>query len=280
MKKLIYLVGLLAMSCGHESFPVAMDGEETLVRFRVTGDFDRASFTRGDLIADGNSMTDLWVFDYVDGECVQSLHLAPEDEGWGQPSLTMKHGEHNVCFVAARGDEPVINEDEQVIEWTVPRDAFWGEANVSVSQSVPTTEVVLNRVATKLRLVATDIVPATAETVTATPAKWYYGLNYYTGEPAKEKEKGRSVTIPPSYAGTTGQLVVSFFGLSGLSEWNTDITLESKDADGNTIGSARIAAAPFKANRVTEYSGRLFTKDGSMDVSLMDEWMSAHTGTW
>lgn len=283
MKKLFYAVtvALLTAGCSQEapSDMVINDGE-TLVHFRVTGDFDRPTFTRGDLSADGSEMTDLWVFDFVNEECVQTLHLTPENEDWGDPSITMAHGEHNVCFVASRGDEPVVDEDAQTITWSVPRDALWGDLDLEVTQTTAPVAVTLDRVATKLRLVATDAVPMNAKTVAATPAKWYYGLNYWTGEPAGEQAKERTVTIPASYLGTSGQLVVSFFGISGTSEWFTDVALRSKDADGNVIGSATIAAAPFKANRATEYSGRLFTKEGSMDVTLNAEWLDAYTGTW
>lgn len=88
------------------------------------------------------------------------------------------------------------------------------------------------------------------------------------------------MTIPASYAGTEGKLSISFFGISGSAEWTTDVVLSSRDAQGNVIGSATIVGAPFKANRATEYSGRLFTKDGQMDVSLNAAWADAYTGTW
>ena len=282
MKKLFYFaVALLAAGCSQETpSDAALNDGETLVHFRVTGDFGRPTFTRGDLSADNSNMTDLWVFDFVDEECVQTLHLTPEDEDWGEPAITMAHGEHTVCFVVSRGDEPVVDEDAQTITWSVPRDAFWGDLDLEVTQTTAPVTVTLDRVATKLRLVATDPVPANAKTVAATPAKWYYGLNYWTGEPTGEQAKERTVTIPSSYAGTEGQLVVSFFGISGTSEWFTDVVLRSKDADGNVIGSATITAAPFKANRATEYSGRLFTKEGSMDITLNAEWLDAYTGTW
>lgn len=282
MKKLFYVaIALLAAGCSQETpSDAALNDGETLVHFRVTGDFDRPTFTRGDLSADNSNMTDLWVFDFVDEECVQTLHLTPEDEDWGEPAITMAHGEHTVCFVVSRGDEPVVDEDAQTITWSVPRDAFWGDLDLEVTQTTAPVTVTLDRVATKLRLVATDAVPTNAKTVAATPAMWYYGLNYWTGEPDDEQTKERTVTIPASYAGTEGQLVVSFFGISGTSEWFTDVVLRSKDADGNVIGIATITAAPFKANRATEYSGRLFTKEGSMDITLNAEWLDTYTGTW
>ena len=283
MKQVFCFVAAAAMmaACTQVNDMNAGIGEnETLVQFRVSGDFERPTFTRGELSADGSSMTDLWVFDFVDGECAQSLHLTPEDEGWGAPAMVMSLGEHNVCFVAARGDNPELNEEEMTIMWAIPKDAFWGETTLNVSQNTTPVSVTLDRIATKLRLLATDAVPANAAVVAATPETWYYGVNYFTGEPTGEQKKERTVTIPSSYAGTDGRLAISFFGISGSAEWTTDVVLSSRDAQGNVIGSATIVGAPFKANRATEYSGRLFTKDGQMDVSLNAAWADAYTGTW
>ena len=47
--------------------------------FTVKGDFAAPTFSRGYLSADGKEMTDLWVFDYVDGVCVQQLHQSATD---------------------------------------------------------------------------------------------------------------------------------------------------------------------------------------------------------
>ena len=51
-------------------------------------------------------------------------------------------------------------------------------------------------------------------------------------------------------------------------------------ADGSIIGSAVINDAPFKANRITEYSGPLFGSDGKMALSLNGTWDDSYQGTW
>lgn len=252
-----------------------------LVTFNLTGEgFGSPTFTRATAL-DESDMTDLWVFDFEDEECVQSLHLTPEDEGWSAPQMTLAMGEHNVCFVASRGDDPELDEDAQTITWTVPRDCFWADKDVTVSQSSGSSvAVALNRVATKLRVVITDEVPANVATISVKPPNWYYGLNYWTGEPAGQREQERSVTVPSSYVGTTGQLAASFFGLSTKNEWTTDVVVTSKNSDGEAIASVTITAAPFKAGRATEYSGRLFGQDAGMSVTLNDEWQDSYVGSW
>jgi hypothetical protein len=79
--------------------------------------------------------------------------------------------------------------------------------------------------------------------------------------------------------GTTN-LTLSIFGLSTTNEWQTDVSLVAKDGEGATVSSISIADAPFKANRTTAYSGRLFTNSGAFSLSLNDEWDTDYTGTW
>lgn len=249
--------------------------------FTVKGDFGAASFTRGYLQADGQDMTDLWVFDYVDGVCVQTVHQTAESEGWGQPTMALVYGSHHVYFVASRGDGATVDADGHTITWTGPRDTFWKDYAVDVlSTSNGNRAVTLDRVATKLKVTVTDEVPTGCKAVKVTPERWYYGWDYVNGVAVASQQTERSVAVPESYAGTTGQLVVSIFGLSGANEWVTNVSIKATDASDAVIGSASIVGAPFKANRSTEYSGSLFGSAGNLDVSVNSEWENAKTGTW
>ena len=284
MKKLSYLaaVALVALltACTTSDVPQPEAQTHSLVTFNLGGEgFGNPTFTRAISLGESD-MTDLWVFDFVSEECVQSLHLTPEDAAFSAPQLTMSMGEHEVCFVASRGTGPVLDETAQTITWDIPRDTYWASKVVTVGQSTGSISVTLDRVATKLRLVITDEVPTNAAVVAVRPSQWYYGLNYWTGDPVANDTKERTISVPASYIGTTGQLNCSFFGLSTKNEWTTDVTIEGRDADGGIMGHAVIASAPFKANRATEYTGRLFSGEGSMSISLNDAWEDSYTGTW
>jgi len=291
MKKLIVMALAAAFMCGCEK-PVMDDAIEVSVdsgskvptkkfTFTVKGDFGAAIFTRGYLSADGQSMTDLWVFDYVDGTCVQTVHQTAEDEAWGRPVLTLGYGSHHVYFVASRGDGATLDDAGHTITWTGPRDTFWKDYEVEVvSTSNGNRAVTLDRVATKLRVTVNDEVPATCKAVTVTPERWYYGYDYVNGVAVASQQTKRKVSVPESYIGTSGQMSVSIFGLSGADEWVTNVSIEAQDADGGVLGSATITGAPFKANRSTEYSGNLFGSAGGLDVSVSSDWDSPKTGTW
>lgn len=283
MKKYLFfaLTALLVCGCGKSLIEENESPTAKKITFRVDGDFTSPTFTRAALSANGSDMTDLWVFDFIDEECVQSIHLTPEDEDFGAPTLTMAQGSHTVCFVVSRGDGATVDESARTIEWSKVSDTFWADLDLTITQSSPgNVAVTLNRVATRLRLTIEDAVPTGVTSVDITPTKWYYGLNYWTGDAAVQKTNiTRTISVPSSYVGTTG-LSLSIFGLSNTTEWTTDVALQAKDGDGATVSSVSIANAPFKANRTTQYSGRLFGNDGAFTLSLNDEWDDPYSGTW
>lgn len=226
-------------------------------------------------------MTDLWVFDYMNGVCVQSLHQTNEDADWGIPKMSLQYGGHHVYFVASRGGVPSLNDEEHLLTWDTTRDTFWKDYEVNVvSTSNGNRAVTLDRVATKIVVSVNDEVPAECVTVTVIPERWYYGLDYVTGEAVSVQKKSRTVTVPASVIGTSGKLSITIFGLSGADEWTTNIGIQARNVKGEVIGAATIVDAPFKRNRSTEYNGNLFGSCGGLDVSVNDEWEQSKAGTW
>lgn len=252
--------------------------------FTVKGDFtsEWKPVTRGYLSADGKDMTDLWVMDYVGGQLVQQIHQSDNTaEDFGKPVMNLAYGAHQVYFIASRGVSPVLDTDAHTITFDNVRDTFWKRYDVSVvATSNGNRAVTLDRVVTKLRLTFTDEVPAAANSISIVPHTWYYGIDYLTGQPASAQTDAATViTIPDASKGQTG-IQASLFGFSGADEWNTDVVISSRTATDAVLGSATITAAPFKANRVSDYSGPLFSAGGSMSLSLNGEWITPYEGTW
>lgn len=296
MKKCVLslLAAMVLTGCEKEIMNNAADGDSTTVSdggtiekrftFTVKGDFtnDWKPVTRGYLSADGKDMTDLWLFDYVDGQLVQQLHQQDNAaDDFGRPVLNLTYGTHHLYFVASRGTSPVLNVADHTITWSSVRDTFWKDYEVSVvSTSNGNRAVTLDRVVTKLMLTFTDAISSDAFSINFTPATWYYGLDYTTGEPTEATTSQTIVTtLPESYKGQS-DVVLSYFSLSSSGEWTSNVSLNSKDADGNIIGQANMTAVPFVRNRQTEYSGPLFTSGGALSLSLDDEWDASATGSW
>ena len=225
------------------------------------------------------SMTDLWLFDYIGDELKQTIHQTATDANFGTPAINASYGDHTIYFVASRGDSPVI--DGTTISWTKPSDTFWGSLSLNVQPSSATNNpVTLHRVATRLRITVTDEVPDGLAKLCITPARWYYGLNILTGEATDERDTERSVNVPASYIATTGQLMMSVFGMSPDAEWQTSVVVAAKTASDAVINSITLADVPLKRNRITAYSGTLFAASRSIAISLTDDWSDDYTATW
>ena len=285
----IYVMGmvmaLMLMGCEqsvtNDADQEAMQGEKEIC-FRCEGDFGNASFTRASLAADGKEMTDVWVMDYMGGQLVQQKHQSATDDDFGQPSLTLAYGQHHIYLVASRGEGPTLSTTDHKITWTKPLDTFYKDYVITVNGGTSAKQnVEMARAVTRLKLTVDDLVPADIATVTVTPGKWYYGLDYLTGEATEAKtNEPRVMSIPATMAGTTGELNVNVFGFSGATEWTTDIAVVAKNSTNDVIGSASIAGAPFKVNRVTNYNGNLFVNAGGFWLTLMGTWDTEYTGTW
>ncbi len=238
---------------------------------------DNASTTRATMSE--VSMTDLWLFDYIGDELQQTIHQAASDADFGNPTINAAYGDHTIYFVASRGDSPVI--DGTTISWTKPSDTFWTSRSITIAPSTSASQTIsLQRVATRLRLTVTDEIPATLAQICITPSHWYYGIDYLTGEATDDRQTERTVNVPASYIGTTGQLYANFYSMSPSSAWQTDITMKAKDGDGGVISQIGIADVPLERNRVTNYSGTLFNANRTVTISVDSDWGEDISGTW
>ena len=260
------------------------DGSPVAITFAISGDFTLTShdFTRA-LTADGKDMTDVWVLDYVDGTLVQQLHQSDNTAAdFGTPTLNLSIGTHHIYFVASRGFAATLNTDDHTLTFGTVRDTFWKDYAITITSGTASSSrsVTLDRVVTKLKVVFSDAIPAGATTFNITPATWYYGINYTTGEPiSATPSQPITVNIPSSEIGVVNE-AVSIFGFSSATEWTTDIDINCKSASDAVLGSTTITSAPFVRNRVSEYTGPLFGDSGAMMLSLNATWDDSYTGTW
>lgn len=253
--------------------------------FTLKSDFsnDWKPVTRAYLQADGRDLTDVWVLDYDGGgNLLQQLHQDDNTaEDFGKPVMSLKYGSHHVYFIASRGQNPTLNTDAHTLSFTKVLDTFYKDYEVSVaSTSNGNRAVTLDRIVTRLHLFFTDAVAADAATINITPSTWHFGFNYITGAMADTKSNfTTTINVPSTSIGSTTESA-NLFGFSPATEWTTNVTINSKTSSNTIIGQATIEDAPFKPNRVTEYSGPLFSAGGTMTLSLNTTWQTAATGTW
>lgn len=251
--------------------------------FSIQGDFELNThgFTRA-LEADGKTMTDVWVLDYVGTSLQQTIHQTSDDDDFGTPTLSLAIGTHHLYFIASRSQNPTLNTDAHTLSFSKVLDTFYKdyELTIAAGTSSGSRAVALDRIVTKLKLVFSDAIPEGAASFSVTPTTWHYGFNYMTSAPtATASSQSVAITIPSSSIGKTGESL-NVFGFSAATEWSTDVAISCKTSDNSVLGSATIAAAPFQRNRVSEYTGPLFGDNGSMTLSLNADWNTSYTGTW
>ena len=290
MKKMMMALAVAAIlpSCTKNDEPETMPTLEislpsdsiathATVTFAFGGDVEIRPITRASLTE--LSLTDVWVFDYVSGQLQATTHQTASDASFGSPSLTVDYGDHTFYFVASRGDTPTI--DDTTISWAKPSDTFWATVSLTVSPGSSITQAVsLHRVAARLRITVTDEIPASLASLSVTPSHWYYGLDITTGDAADDRQTARTVNVPASYVGNTGQLIASFFTISPSTQWTTDITLKATGTDNSTLSSISIKDVPMQRNHVTSYGGSILNAGRSVTITSDDEWVEDTPVTW
>lgn len=240
------------------------------------GEITHHAMTRGTL-ADA-SITDLWLFDYMDEELKQTIHQSSTDDGFGSVAVTAETGDHSFCFVASRGTGATVSGG--TIAWEKPSDTFWAKTALSVTPQTATAQSVdLQRVATKLKITITDEVPAALSKLTIVADTWHSGINALTGMPTAAAVRTSTINVPASYIGTTGQLVASVFGICG-DDYTTNVSVTASDANSQTIASVTLDDVPMKRNTTTSYSGPLFTRQPTFSMTVADSWGEDITDTW
>ena len=305
MKKTVFIAVISALcfsSCSKDDEPQKVNleiaiappdnSDHAIINFRCTGDFELTPFSRTrSLEADGKAMTDLWVLDYIvpigsigtikTMTLAQTIHQTTADADFGSPTLDLAAGDHHLYFIASRGKTPTLDTEAHTLTFATVSDTFYSDYSITI---VPTSNgsrsVTLNRCVTRLRLTITDALPDGITSINVTPASWYYGIDYTTGEPITATASQTITTnVPDGYAGQTN-VSVNIFGFSPSAEWITDVAINAKSADNTTLGSVAITDAPLMRNRTTEYTGPLFSSSGATTVSLSTEWLDTHNSTW
>ena len=283
MKQLMMVMAaalVLLTSCSKDpTLAGDVEDADTLQTVVIRFEFPQVSqqaMTRGSL-SDAN-LTDLWLFDYQDGELVKTIHQQATDDDFGTVAVSAETASHAFCFVASRGSEATVTDGE--IIWEKPSDTFWAKVTLNVTPQTATAQTVeLQRVATRLRVSITDEVPTTLAKLSIVADTWHCGLDALTGEPTAANERTATINVPSSYAGTTGQLSASIFGLCS-DDYTTGVTVAALDGSNETIASVALADVPMAKNKTTQYSGPLFKRQQSFALTAADSWLDDVVLTW
>ena len=238
--------------------------------------FGEDNRTRASL--DDVKMKDLWLYDYVGDSLVQTVHQSSTDAGFGTASLGITYGEHTFYVVASGGSDATT--DGTTITWSKPGDTFYLTKTVDLQPTGDTdVSLLLKRVATRLRIAPSDEIPADIASITW-QGTWYYSFNYLTGEADGAQSAERSVSVPASYIGTTGELIVASYSLCPIDGYTTDIKITARRSDESAITEINLSDVAFERNRLTVVSGGLATSTRSFGISVDDAWADDYSIGW
>ena len=247
---------------------------EDTITFRITfGEGDR---TRGSL--EDAKVSELWLMDFVNGELQQTIHQQKTDAGFGSISMVASYGTHALRLIASAGSGATVA--DSIITWTKPGDTFFTADTINIQpQGNKSVTLHLSRIATRLRVSISDEIPADFAQL-GIAAAWYYGINAKSGEATGEQSTERTIAIPASYAGTTGQLTAGFYSLCPVAGYTTDATITARDAEGTALRSISLTGVPLQRNRITAYSGEMFQNTRSVGLDVDTDWADALEATW
>lgn len=287
MKKLLLLVSTLLLclaSCEkvETDLPQIGDGVtengEAVKRFtfHVKGDFTTnfEDMTRSAVRIENENkagITDIWVLDYVNGVCVQSVHQGStqSDITFGSVPMSLTYGHHDIKFIASKGEGASLT--ESAISWTKIKDTFTLDYPVDVvASSNGNRAPELARAISGLKITITDEIPAEAKTMCVTLGSRSQTITLPTlsALPYTESTVDLDVT---SLVGKTNASVICYT-LAGDEEWTSTASLAVKRADGTVITSLDLPDVQLKRNRMTVITGEVFNRTNGFHVAIDSEW--------
>lgn len=293
MKKLFIMLAavLLASSCekinlneelpdGGNEVEKPSEVKSKAFTFHVKGDFQtiQEDMTRAAVRLEENntaSITDLWVFDYVEGVCVQQKHQSSTDADFGHPQMNLTYGEHNIKFVASKGVTPSVTASG--ISWTKVMDTFCLDYPVTVSASSNGNRAPeLKRCITCLTIENTDAIPANAKEIQITMTNRYGMLTLPSLAGSGESVFTNTLAFQTGDAGTTG-LKMNTYSLCPSESFKVDVRVKVIGKDNSTISEFEVDDVELKMNRKTVLKGECFDRSNGFSVSVDDEWETSST---
>ena len=287
MRKSIFLAGfslLFAASCSNE-FNNEVVNNNTLVPvyvhvndFAVTqGEFPDTRATED--VADYNDVNAVTLAFYkADGTEAYKTTQTKNEADFGEFSLSLPMGSYTMVALAYYTNE------NSVLTLTSPTEASF---NVRARETFAYTQTVtisntnavdisatLNRVVSMLTVKSTDGKTADVTNVRMTFSSGGKDFNPTTGLAITTTGLTNTVGNSASVGATSTSSTMFFLNTD---EQDIDVTIETLDADGNTLFSKVVEDVPFQRNRVTKLTGAMYTNTGLAGTfQVTTDWITEY----
>ena len=228
-------------------------------------------------VADYNGVNAVTLAFYNGTTEVYKSTQAKGDTGFGTFSLSLPMGSYTMVAVAYYNSEasPLVLTSPTAAAYTGTRayETFAKSQDLVISNTdAVNVSATLDRIASQLKVVSTDGKTADVSNVRMTFSAGGKSFNPSTG--LATVNTGFSNTVSNSAAVGATSTSLSFLFLA-TDEQTMDVTIETLDADGNTIFSKTVSDVPFKRNRITKLTGAMYTNAGtSGSFQLNTDWLT------
>ena len=268
---------LLAASCSNESVEQsneqAAEQAKASVTVRVDGfvvsQEDFPGTTRATAVGSYNGIKSLTLAFYASNGTEVYKHTQNRDaleqgDTFGEFSTTLPLGSYTMVVLGYKlfdGDEFALSSANLAGFTGDVRETFAATQPVSItSANVVELSATLDRIVTKLQVVSTDGKTANVSKVRMTFAAGSRSFDPTTGLAPSNTGSVSTVGNSAGVGETSSSVGYVFLATD---EQTMNVTIETLDADGNTIYSTVVANVPFKRNRATRLTGSMYDVSAS-----------------
>lgn len=290
MKNSILIAGmiLLAASCSNDECGnfVENNGGYTPVTVSVSGfsveQGDFSGTTRATAIGSYDGVSFITLAFYASNGTEVYKHTQEkgnleQGETFGEFSTPLPIGSYTMVvlgYVLYDDDALTLTSPTQA-EWTVnaPRETFAATQEVNVTNTTALNlTATLDRIVAQLKVISTDKRTANVEKIRMTFAAGGKQFSPTTGLATVNTGSVSTVSAGVAVGERSGSIGYVFLATD---EQTMDVTIETLDAQGNTIFSKTVENVPFQRNRKTKLTGAIYSASaaaGSFEVNTI--WLN------
>lgn len=216
-----------------------------------------------------NDLTDIWVFDEVDGTITKTLHQTRDDTDWSNPTLSLPYGTHKLHFVASAGTGATVSSES--ITWDKVRDTFSQSLTINVSaetdKAIPVT---LSRLATRLYVTIKDPIPDNATSIRMTVFNGCKSIGIL--EPSEYVTTVSNFSVLAEDIGKTDIRYTIWLIAPETEEWQTDINVAFMNGE-DVIYERDIHNILLLRNRTTSITGFIQQLQSEPNIGIDSNWL-------
>lgn len=246
--------------------------------------------TRGTAVGDYDGVKFLTLAFYASNGTEVYKHTQNRDDAdtyttFGEFSTSLPLGSYTMVVLgyALYNDDALTLTSPTQAEYTVnaPRETFAATQAVNVTSSTALNlSATLNRIVSQLKVISSDNRTANVEKVRMTFAAGGKRFSPTTGLATVNTGFSNTVGISTAVGAKSGSVSYLFLDTD---EQEIDVTIETLDADGNTVFSTVVEDVPFKRNRITKLTGAIYDVSASATAGSFEvntEWLSDYSDTF